>query len=263
LPLARQWLNKPGATFTDEPVTEGNDMTKSRFTQTTTAVLLCGMAALSAPAAFGGDGAGDEAPGYRPFTLGAEAGSTGLGGSASWRFADHFGARAGMHYFSYDDTDNIEGINYNAETRWMSEPLGIDFYPWKNCSFRVTAGVLLNQSELTGISPSTGAGTFVNINGNDIDSGAVGDLALGIENQPVAPYLAIGGVFYLDRARRWSVGGEIGVAYTGDADVTLTRNGPPDAAIDAQLAAERQQVEDDANDIKFYPIVKVNVNFSF
>src|SRR4051794_27218477 len=38
-------------------------------------------------------------PLYRPWSVGAEAGSTGLGGSGSWRFADHFGVRAGFYYF--------------------------------------------------------------------------------------------------------------------------------------------------------------------
>jgi hypothetical protein len=42
-------------------------------------------------------------PPYGPFTVAAEAGTTGFGGSLLWRFTDLLGARAGADYFSYSD----------------------------------------------------------------------------------------------------------------------------------------------------------------
>ena len=37
---------------------------------------------------------------YQPFSLTAEAGTLGLGGSLSWRFSDHLGVRGGFNYFA-------------------------------------------------------------------------------------------------------------------------------------------------------------------
>ena len=93
---------------------------------------------------------GDEVPGHRPFAISAEAGTTGAGASGAWRFSNHFGARAGLHYFEDSLSKEIEGVNYDARLRLLSEPLTFDLYPWKKSSFRISLGALLNQNRLSG-----------------------------------------------------------------------------------------------------------------
>jgi len=207
------------------------------------------------------------APDYRPFTLGLEASTTGLGGSVNWRFSDHFGARAGLNYFSYSkDGNEIEGISWNTDAQLLSEPLAVDIYPWKKSSFRVTVGILLNQNELEGVVPQNpvNGANFIPIGdaGNSYDSAAIGDLIMKIEQMPVSPYISIGASFYLDKAKHWSLSGELGVAYTGNPDVTLT-TGNPGTVAPADLASESQQLEDWADKLRFYPILKLGVNYSF
>lgn len=230
-------------------------------------LLGCGGVILAAanltPNVCAADDSGDVA--YQPFSLGAEAGTTGFGGAASWRFADHLGVRAGMNYFSYTDkTREVEGIKYNAKLKLMSEPIGIDFYPWKARSFRITAGVLINQNQLEGVVPQDQVfgRTFIDINGTLQDSAAIGDLNMKVKQLAVSPYLAIGGNFYFDKAKRWSLSGELGVAYTGSPDVTLT-TGNPGTVPQQDLNAEARQIEDAAKKFQFYPILKLGVNFSF
>ncbi len=239
-------------------------MTKSRFKLLTVGALLCGLAAGSAQTARAADNA-EEAPAYQPFTLGAEAGTPGFGGSASWRFADHFGARAGLSYFSYSKTgNNIEGIKYNTDLRLMSEPLGVDIYPWKESSFRITVGILLNQNELTGVVPQdpVAGGTLITINGTGYFSDGIGDLNLKIKQQAVSPYISVGASYYFDKAKHWSLSGELGVAYTGNPQATLT-TGIPNTVNPADLNAEAKQIENWAGKYKFFPILRLGVNFSF
>ena len=265
--LARHWLNGGQVRrFTNEPLTEGNDMTKVRFNLVTGGVLLCGLAVGGLPTAQAADTA-EEAPAYHPFTAGAEVGTPGFGGSASWRFADHFGARAGMSYFSYSKTGNeIDGIKYNTDLRLMSEPLGVDIYPWTKSSFRITVGILLNQNELTGVAPKDQVAnrTFYEIgsSGNSYDSAAIGDLNLTIKQQPISPYLSIGASYYFDKAKHWSLSGELGVAYTGNPEVTLT-TGVPNTVPQQDLNAEAKQIQDTASKYKFFPILRIGVNYSF
>jgi hypothetical protein len=204
---------------------------------------------------------------YQPFTIGAEAGTTGVGGSVNWRFSDHVGARAGLHYFSYSKDDNeIEGITYRTDLRLMSEPLAVDIYPWQSSSFRITVGVLLNQNELEGVVPQdqVAGRTFIPIGaaGNTYDSAAIGDLTLTADQMAVSPYLAVGANWYLDNAKHWSLAGEIGVAYTGSPDITLTTSNPG-TVNPTDLASETAELEDAAGSYKFYPILKVSVNYSF
>lgn len=210
-----------------------------------------------------------ETPNYRPFTLSVEASSTGPGLAADWRFADHFGARVGANgflgLFDSEGLDvghkEIEGINYEITLKpWMSEQLALDIYPWKKSTFRITAGVLLNQSKVEGDMPqSSSAGTFITV-GSGIYQTSDFSLHTEIEHWPVCPFLSIGANFYLDEAKHWSVGGELGIAYTGSPDVTLVQGGPV-TLNPADIEQERKEIEDAA--WKVYPIVKVSVNYSF
>lgn len=238
-----------------------------RILSLTGVVLACVITNLSTQTAIAADESG--APDYRPFTLGAEAGTTGLGGSFSWRFTDHFGARAGMSYFSFSDNNkDIEGISYNTDMQLMSEPLALDIYPWKTKSFRITVGVLFNQNKLEGSTDALPGETFVNIGDSGIsyDIGALGNLNLDVEQMPVCPYIAIGMNFYLDKAKHWSIGGEIGVAYTGSPDVTLTTGSGAESTnpgLQQDLNTEAKQIENWAEKLEFYPIIKASVNYSF
>lgn len=226
-------------------------------------VLTCVVTNLSMQSAVAADESG--APDYRPFTLGLEAASTGPGLSANWRFTDHFGARAGVNGFfgaSIDVGDrDIEGINYDTSVKLMSEPLALDIYPWKKSTFRVTVGILLNQNEVEGVVPQDPVfgQTFIDINGTSYDSASIGDLNMKLEQPAVAPFISVGMSFYLDKAKHWSIGGELGVAYTGDPDVTLSTTSG--LVPQGDLDAEAQEIEDGA--WTFYPIVKVSVNYSF
>jgi hypothetical protein len=238
---------------------------KRIFSQFGCGALICAAAILSTQTVNAADASG--APDYRPFTLGLEAASTGFGGSANWRFTEHFGARAGLNYFSNSKTGNeIEGITYNTDLRLMSEPLAVDIYPWAKSSFRVTVGILINQNQLTGVAPRdpVAGRTFLPIgdNGTLYDSAAIGDLNMKIEQWPVCPYLSIGGNIYFDKARHWSVSGELGVAYTGSPDVTLS-TGNAGSVPQQDLDAEAKQLEDAAKKYQFYPIIRVSLNYSF
>ena len=136
----------------------------------------------------------------------------------------------------------------------MSEPLTLDIYPWKKHSFHISAGLQFNQNQLTG--------TAVD-NGSIIPPAVLGTLHLNVEQQPVNPYLGIGGnFFYFDRAHHWAMGGELGVAYTGEPKVSLTssRSGP---VIDAGLRYEQNRIHDYATKFEWWPVVKLAASYSF
>jgi hypothetical protein len=238
-------------------------MMKRIFSLIGCGALLSIAAILSTPTARAADAEG--APDYRPFTLGLEASTTGLGGSGSWRFADHWGARAGFNYFSYSqDANDIEGISYNTDARLMSEPLAVDIYPWAKSSFRITVGILFNQNQLTGVVPQDPVfgQTFIEIGNNSYDSASIGNLNMKIEQWPVSPYLSIGGSIYFDKAKHWSLSGELGVAYTGDPTATLTTS-IPNTVAPQDLNTEEKQLEDWAKKLQFYPILRLSLNYSF
>ncbi len=197
--------------------------------------------------------------GYRPFQVGLEAGTTGVGGYGAWRFADHFGARAGFDYLKYTRSGNIEGVAYRGDLRLSSQPLLLDYFPWKNRSFRVSLGVAFNQNELKG-SATAAAGTTFTIGSTVATAGDRIDVR--IRQQAVAPYLSIGGnLFYFDKAHRWALAGELGVMYTGRSKVDLTTTSA--LITPADLATERAEIKRYADRLQFWPVLKLGVNFHF
>lgn len=191
---------------------------------------------------------------YHPFTVGVEAGTTGAGGSANWRFSNHFGIGGGFDYFRYSYNGNIQGNNYNAKLRLMSEPATLDWYPWKKSSIHISVGALFNENHLTG----TATGNSISLNGNTYS----GTLNLDIKQQVVDPYVAIGGNVYFDKKHHLSLGAELGVFYTGDPRVSLVANTTPTAP-NSDVQAEQDQIKHYARDAEFWPVVKVSLNYSF
>ncbi len=67
-----------------------------------------------------------------------------------------------------------------------------------------------------------------------------------------------------DQAHHWALGGELGVAYTGDTSVSLTRSGGINSgAIDAAVNYEQNKAQAWANQLKWMPVVKLMVTYSF
>jgi hypothetical protein len=192
---------------------------------------------------------------YQPFNVGAEAGTTGIGGSASWRFADHFGLMGGADYLTYSLNRTVEGIPYNAKVLLQSEYAGLNLYPWRNRSFRLSVGAYFNQNRFNGTSVSDG--TLI-VNGYPVPAGE--SVSLEYKQQPIVPYAAIGGNLYFDRARHFSLGAELGVFYLGNPRVSVTSTDP---LADPFLPGYQQQVEDNLKKIPVWPILKISFNYSF
>ena len=202
-----------------------------------------------------------ERPDYRPWTVGAGVGTDGLiGVGVSWRFSDHLGVRAGIGYAEADWNNlGIGGLHYDARLRLLDEPLTLDIYPWQKRSFHVSVGLWLNQNELSGTVSSTGT---IIVNGVPVVVPA-GSLSMKIEQQPVNPYLSIGGnLFYFDRAHRWALAGELGVVYTGSPHASVTRTASAILS-DATVNEVENRLEHYAEDYQWWPIAKLAVTFSF
>ena len=253
--------------------------TMQTLNKKTIGLLVCGLLGFAHVAT-----AATDEPNYRPFTIGVDGGTTGFGGSASWRFSDNFGVRGGVNYFSYDTdeftyTDRPTAVSsaqeqkFKVSLRLLSEPLALDYYPSAKSSFRISLGVLLNQNRVTATAPNSGvSGSAFILNNNPyLQSGLTNGLDLEVKQQSLSPYLSVGGSFYLDKSRHWSLNGEIGVAYTGSPKVSLTApnhdpslDNPANPFVLADdLNAEESKISKDADKYKFYPIVKIGVSYSF
>ena len=193
---------------------------------------------------------------YHPFTISPEVGTTGAGATLGWRFADHFGVRAGLDYFPYSYSGSMQDAQYNLKFRLMSEPVAFEWFPSRKSSFHFSVGALINQNRFTG---ANGSAESITVNGNTYTVPA-GALSFKLKQPFVLPYASLGGNIYLERTHRWSLGGELGAAY-GKWDATFTDSSGIISTSD--VAAERSKVQNAANKFPVWPIIKLNISYSF
>ena len=105
----------------------------------------------------------------------------------------------------------------------------------------------------------------VNIGDTDYTPAQVGTLSGDVEIDGIAPYIGIGWGDPMDRSKRWGFYCDFGVVFTDSPDVTLSANGTlaSDPAFQANLAKERNEIEDDLEPFKFYPVISLGVYYRF
>lgn len=196
-----------------------------------------------------------QSPPFQPFTVGAQIGTTGYGGGVDWRFLNHFGVATAFDYLHYSYSGTIKSVPFNLGLRLQSEPLTLNLYPSKHSSFHFGVGALFNQNRLSG-SANTAANPINLPDGQPY----AGTLTLNIKQEIINPYLGIGGNLYFDSGHHVSIGGELGVIYTGDPRVSLTANPDSDPT---GVQEEKNNIQHYAKDFQFWPVIKVSLNYSF
>jgi hypothetical protein len=189
--------------------------------------------------------------------LSAEAGTTGFGGSLSWRFLDHLGVIGGADYLDFSLNRTYTGIPYSGNAHLWYQRAGLNVYPWRDSSFRISLGTYFNHSRFSGSAVSDG--TF-NVGGSTVPAGD--SINLEYKQQPYNPYLTLGGNIYFDHRHHFSLGGEIGVYYPGNPRVSATTT-PAGVVPPADLASYEDQVVSDLKKVPVWPILNLSLNYSF
>ncbi len=184
----------------------------------------------------------------------------GLGAEVGYRINDYVGVRGGVNAFSFSRTLDIEDITYDGDLTLKSFGAMADLYPFRG-GFHVTGGLRLNYNEadLTG----TPSGAFYNVNGTNYPTAAVGRLEGEVDFRRVAPYLGLGwkGSLFSPNLH---VGADLGVMFQGKADVSLrATNATVGALLASDIEQARQDIEDEVEDYRFYPVLSVSIGYRF
>lgn len=195
--------------------------------------------------------------------FGLKAGTLGAGGDVVVKITDSINARLGLQGFTYDINDTESGIEYDADIELFSGLLLADWFPFDS-HFRISAGVLMNENEVNVTGKPEANQTF-DINGTIYTSNQVGKLKGNTDFKTFVPYVGIGWGNPFHRESNWSVSFDIGVAYQGSADMNITATGTlaNDPTFRFNLEQERQELEDEADDFKYYPVISIGVTYKF
>lgn len=195
------------------------------------------------------------------FAISPAVTTSGPGGELITKLTSNINFRFGAYGLSLDLDGTESDIDYDFEVDLLSFSGLVDWYVFGN-SFRITGGVVVNESD---VDLEAEAANSLEIGGTTYTSAEIASLAGNLSFHSVAPYVGIGWGNPFTSNKRWGFTVDLGVAFTGPADLDLSATGPlaADPAFLADLERERQDVEEDLDDFRFFPVLAVRFFFRF
>lgn len=199
------------------------------------------------------------------FGMYGTAGSTGVGGGFAVMFNSHVGARVGYTTFDYEVEDLEESdLTLDGEAELGGVQALLDWHPFGG-GFRFSIGAMESAKLSARARPVAGAYTFDGVTYSAADIGEANGVA---EFDSIAPYAGFGYGRALSADGRFSFAADLGVAFTGAADVTLNvtcRLSDPTlcARLENDVAAEQAELQREADKMNYWPVLSVGVSYRF
>ena len=213
-----------------------------------TAVVLAALLALALPAAASAQ-----------LSVGARAGTVGLGGEVSYGLTRLLAIRGGIGFVPYTYQDEFEQVDYEIAFPDRIWNVGVDLYPTGG-GLRISAGLLHRPAfelDATGQQQATIGGRTYN---GDLD--IQGTLS---NEKETAPYASIG--FGRATGRGFGFFVDVGAAFVGEGEIQLsgtcteTSTGQPCPEFDTRLQQEEAeanaQLDDFGSFVKVHPILQL------
>ncbi len=193
-------------------------------------------------------------------SAGITAGTLGVGPEVAYRFSDNLGVRANATFFGLGRNVESDGIDYDGDLKLRSVGAMLDLHPFGN-GFRVSAGARINSNKVRlKATPSDD----VEVGEETYTPEEIGTLSGTVRANDVAPTLTIGWVGGKTRGLKFGI--EAGAMFHGSPKVrNLQATGllASDADFQDSLREEEEEVENDLDKFKLYPIVQLSIGYRF
>jgi len=193
--------------------------------------------------------------------LGGKLGTLGLGAEASGYLADWMNFRAGANVLSFEYRDDIEDIRFDLDMDFRTVMLLLDLYPFPDSNFRVSGGVVFQDNKFrVKATPSESE----EIGDNTYTPAQIGTIRGEVEFDNVAPYfgIGVGNPVRPDTAFSFSFDfGFIFQTYEVSLSADGTATGSP--AFQNDLDELKDDIEDEMNKFKIYPVISFGVAYHF
>lgn len=218
--------------------------------------------ALAAAGISAGIGAGEA---RAQLAIGGGIGTTGGKIEAEYQTIPGLVVRGGYNYFKYSDIDgHYDGIQYGGDLHLSTFGAFLDWHPFGG-SFLLTAGAYLGPKKLELTSKPSSTYT---VGGQTFTAAQTGTLHLKGELEKSAPFVGLGWDTTYSGSGHWGFKAIAGAMFTGKPDVHLTSVGgvrtPQEDVIFQQALLDGQnELRDDVDDYKVYPVAELGVNYRF
>ena len=196
-----------------------------------------------------------------------DLGTTGVGAHLVLPIGPGLNGRLGLNYFKHDFQKRPGQVEYDLDGKLQTADALLDWYPTAGSNFRLTGGVLYNNTRFDARASPDQLGVF-RLNGTQYSAADVGVLVGKVDFRNAAPYLGIGWGNALTSERGWSFGGDLGAFYQGEARVSLRSVNCTVAStlcerLARDVAAEEARLSGDASDYKVYPVLRASLSYRF
>jgi len=193
-------------------------------------------------------------------SVGVTAGTLGIGPEVAYRVSDMFGVRGNATFLSVGRNVQSNDIDYDGKLKLGSGGLMVDVFPMGG-GLRISAGARINNNKVRlRATPSSD----VEVGDETYSPAEVGVLSGKVKANSFAPTLTIG--WAGGAARGINFGIEAGAMFEGSpriSDLSATGSLASNPDFQASLRQEEQEVEDDLDQYKVYPIVQIALGYRF
>jgi hypothetical protein len=187
-------------------------------------------------------------------------GTLGLGVDASIGLTPQLGVRGGINFQPWQPEAEFEDVDFELDLPSPSYMALLDWYPGGG-AFHLTGGAVFfsEDTEVRG-RPSES----VEIGDQTYTPEQIGTLSGEFVTADLAPYIGLG-FGKLGGKRGVGLALDLGVAFHGRPDVQLAASGPIAAfpAFQANLREEEENIEDDAQWFRVYPVLAIGLVIGF
>jgi hypothetical protein len=190
----------------------------------------------------------------------AHGGTLGAGVGAALPLTTWVGVHAEFEGLGFSHTVDVNDNQYDGHLKLLQGGLYLDLFPFSSSGFRVTAGALINDDELTAHAVPNAQGNYKI--GDDYVP-AVGAAPSATATLPrVMPYLGIG-YGHKPVAKGFGLTFDLGVAYGRPR----TSYSVPEIytlfTTQANIDKQEQDINDKVARYKLYPVVQIGVSYHF
>ncbi|MGC3873673.1 hypothetical protein ACPF7Z_10425 [Halomonas sp. GXIMD04776] len=195
------------------------------------------------------------------WSVGAEVGTTGYGGSISYRFHDNLALTAGYTGFTYDGLEyETDEADYEGDFDMDVYGITFDYFPFGGRFFLSAGAVKPDIAMLVVGRPKDGQS--YEFNGTTYSAQDVGtlrgDVTLG---DSIQPYLGLG--WRGSHKSGLGVFAKLG-AFLTDAEVNLDASNPTnDPQLRQDIQQEEDDLQDDVDEFGVYPVAVVGLEYTF
>jgi hypothetical protein len=173
-----------------------------------------------------------------------------------FRLSPITGIRANATFLSFSKGYDVDDNHYQGRLRLKSGGAMIDVFPWGG-GFFLSAGARINGNKGSVSATPSSART---VGGVTFTPAQIGTLSGDGETKRFAPQLTIG--YSGKRRRGFFTGAEAGALFQGAVRVRNFRSSS-NMIPAADLERERQEVQNDVDDYKVFPILQGTIGYRF